>query len=261
MSVNSHPVRVKTSEGWQELALTGPVGPPGPVGPIGPEGPEGTPMEYVGPYVSGPPYKEGDIVVSDDGIAYICVKPNTTTPPEPWSGIYGPVGPPGPQGPQGPAGIQGPQGSGLPAVQNDKWLTGVGGAAVWSDLPNYPANKVTGLVTADTVWHIIGATGEPAFMAGWSNYGGIWPTLAFRKLASGLVLLRGIVIGPAGSSNPIFTLPVGYRPAGGHGMRFACIANNAIAACNVYSSGLVDCEQGASATYLFVDNIRFLAEA
>jgi hypothetical protein len=28
--VNAHPVRVKTADGWQELALTGPPGPPGP---------------------------------------------------------------------------------------------------------------------------------------------------------------------------------------------------------------------------------------
>lgn len=34
MSVNAHPVRVRTSDGWQELALTGPQGPPGPAGGI-----------------------------------------------------------------------------------------------------------------------------------------------------------------------------------------------------------------------------------
>lgn len=33
-SVNVHPVRVKTSEGWQEVALTGPQGPAGPAGGI-----------------------------------------------------------------------------------------------------------------------------------------------------------------------------------------------------------------------------------
>jgi microcystin-dependent protein len=32
--VNAHPVRVRTSDGWQELALTGPQGPPGPAGGI-----------------------------------------------------------------------------------------------------------------------------------------------------------------------------------------------------------------------------------
>jgi microcystin-dependent protein len=34
MSVNAHPVRVRTSDGWQDMALTGPQGPPGPVGGI-----------------------------------------------------------------------------------------------------------------------------------------------------------------------------------------------------------------------------------
>jgi microcystin-dependent protein len=32
--VNAHPVRVRTTDGWQELALTGPQGPPGPAGGI-----------------------------------------------------------------------------------------------------------------------------------------------------------------------------------------------------------------------------------
>jgi hypothetical protein len=91
-------------------------------------------MEYVGAYASGPIYQEGDIAIASDGIAYICVKPNITTPPEPWAGITGPAGPPGPQGAQGPQGVAGPAGTGLPTVQNGKWLTGSGGAAVWASI-------------------------------------------------------------------------------------------------------------------------------
>jgi hypothetical protein len=102
-------------------------------------------MEYVGAYASGPTYQEGDIAVASDGIAYICVKPNTTTPPEPWTGITGPAGPTGPQGPQGPQGVKGDTGAAsplVPAVQNGKWLTGVGGAAVWAAITqdDLPAN-------------------------------------------------------------------------------------------------------------------------
>jgi hypothetical protein len=40
---NMHPVRVKTSAGWQDLVLPGPQGPPGATGPQGPQGPQGPP--------------------------------------------------------------------------------------------------------------------------------------------------------------------------------------------------------------------------
>ncbi len=44
---NAHPVRIKTDDGWQDLALTGPQGPqgiPGPTGATGPAGAPGTPV-------------------------------------------------------------------------------------------------------------------------------------------------------------------------------------------------------------------------
>jgi len=42
-------------------------------------------MEYLGDYIPGT-YNDGDIVVWTDGIAYVCTKNGTTTPPEPWPG-------------------------------------------------------------------------------------------------------------------------------------------------------------------------------
>jgi hypothetical protein len=61
------------------------VGPIGPAGPPGPTGPAAA-LEYLGDYVAGPAYRDGDIVVADDGNAYMCVVDGTTTPPEPWPG-------------------------------------------------------------------------------------------------------------------------------------------------------------------------------
>ena len=61
---------------------TGPIGPAGPPGPTGPA----AALEYLGDYVSGPAYRDGDIVVASDGNAYMCVVDGTTTPPEPWPG-------------------------------------------------------------------------------------------------------------------------------------------------------------------------------
>jgi len=74
-------------------------------------------LEYLGDFVAGPLYSDGDVVVGPDNIAYLCVRP-TNDPPVTWPGVgiatvTGPPGPPGPTGPQGiqgPIGPQGPQG-------------------------------------------------------------------------------------------------------------------------------------------------------
>lgn len=52
-------------------------------------------------------------------------------------------------------------------------------------------------------WH------EPAWAAGWSNYGAPW-TAKYRKV-HGLVYIEGLATGGATGST-IFTLPPGYRP-------------------------------------------------
>ena len=66
-------------------------------------------LDYLGAFASGPVYNDGDIVIADDGIAYMCVVDGTTTPPEPWPGvgIASPIGPPGPQGEKGDKGDPG----------------------------------------------------------------------------------------------------------------------------------------------------------
>jgi len=56
-----------------------------------PPGPPGMDLDYLGDFVSGPVYNDGDIVVGADGILYMCVKDGTVTPPEPF-----PTTPPGP---------------------------------------------------------------------------------------------------------------------------------------------------------------------
>ena len=61
-------------------------------------------LEYLGNFVAGPLYSDGDVVVAADNIAYLCVRP-TNDPPVTWPGVgiatvEGPPGPPGPEGPQ-----------------------------------------------------------------------------------------------------------------------------------------------------------------
>lgn len=59
-------------------------------------------LDYTGDYAARV-YNDGDIVIGPDGIAYVCVQDNVTTPPVPWPGVgiassQGPPGPPGPPG-------------------------------------------------------------------------------------------------------------------------------------------------------------------
>jgi hypothetical protein len=111
-------IRVKTSAGWADLAIQGPQGVTGAQGPqgatgaggaTGPPGPgvaaggttgqalvkktnadydtqwalAGADLVYWGAYAAGN-YKDGDIVIGSDGIAYMAVRP-TTAAPKPWA--------------------------------------------------------------------------------------------------------------------------------------------------------------------------------
>jgi hypothetical protein len=78
-----------------------------------PESGIGAELTYEGDYASATTYQDGDVVVKD-GVAYLCVGGPTTVAPDiaPW----------------------GAGGQPLPPVVNGKWLKGVGGAAVWSDI-------------------------------------------------------------------------------------------------------------------------------
>lgn len=61
-------------------------------------------------------------------------------------------------------------------------------------------------------WHLVGATGEPAFENSWANRGGSEETAAFRFTGPGVVAIRGSVAAGAQLTN-IFTLPTKYRAA------------------------------------------------
>lgn len=55
------------------------------------------------------------------------------------------------------------------------------------------------------------------FVNGWGNYSPAasgFTNAAYRRLSSGLVVIRGLIVGPANApvSQTMFTLPTGYRP-------------------------------------------------
>lgn len=83
--------------------------------------------------------------------------------------------------------------------------------ASFEDLPiSSSSGKIT-LQDSET-WHEVGSAGEPVFQNGWTNYGGDLAILAFRKLPTGEIHIKGVVKG--GSANSvIFTLPSNYRPS------------------------------------------------
>ena len=62
-------------------------------------------------------------------------------------------------------------------------------------------------------WHEIGAASEPAFSANIASEGGANATCAFRKLPTGMVVLKGTARLSGGATSGTYTLPAGYRPA------------------------------------------------
>lgn len=161
----------------------------------------------------------------------------------------------------------------------------VTGAAVngWLDLSSIEFDTglmgyVTGSfpylpVTMDS-WHTVGAAGEPAYATGgaggnWvsgatSGYGG----LRFRKYPDGKVKLTGFAK-PTNfiANDPVFTLPVGYRPTAN--LVFSTRASGASAGqelanrIDVMSTGVVTCVSGGSANpagWVTFDGIEFDVE-
>jgi len=165
-------------------------------------------LEYLGNFVAGPLYSDGDVVVAADNIAYLCVKP-TNDPPVTWPGVgiatvEGPPGPPGPTGPQGPKGDKGDKGD-----QGIQGVPGPAGGAVadatyWlvsphSSLAN--ARPLNGLGTG----YVRSTAGEPSVVATipLTDTTGILPD---NRLTSNVALLNRI---------NQFTLPQRINNAGG----------------------------------------------
>jgi len=108
-------------------------------------------------------------------------------------------------------------------------------------------------------WHSIGAPGEPAFTNAWVNYGAPFNTAGFWKDPNGVVHLRGLIMnGTAGV--PIFTLPVGYRPAGQE--LLSVVANVGGARVDVRTDGTIIVNSyfsGGTNAFMSLDGITFKA--
>src|SRR5262245_4805356 len=97
----------------------------------------------------------------------------------------GPAGPPGPAGAAGAQGLQGAQGIPGPVGPS----TGPAGGDLRG---NYPSP----MLAPGEGWHVLGQPGEPDFLpgCGWSNLGGIYPTVGYYRDPLGIVHLKGVAL-------------------------------------------------------------------
>lgn len=107
-----------------------------------------------------------------------------------------------------------------------------------------------------------GGTGTVvAFTGTWVNTGGALRTCGYKKDADGTVHLFGNVQA-GGTGNPIFTLPVGYRPIATE--FFACVNSQVpeLASVSITVGGVVTATFATAAgAKISLDNISFMAEA
>lgn len=122
----------------------------------------------------------------------------------------------------------------------------------------YVAQGATIASTPIEPWHEVGALGEPALTGSWVYYGSNYPTPAFKKYPDGRVRLKGLVKNGI-NGQPIFTLPVGYRPpdpGAGAQLIFPTVALSAFGEIRVGPDGAVVCQAGANG-FVSLDGIEF----
>ena len=177
----ANPVRVRTSSGWQDLALVGEQGPEGPEGPQGVQGPQGIqgPQGLTGSGSPGAVWRSGsgapagalgivgDWYLNDaNGDVYEKTGASSYTLRD---NIQGPQGIQGVQGIQGTTGSQGIQG--VQGTPGEKWFSGSGA----------PAGGLAGTIVGD--WYLDTATGD-----------------VYAKTGASAWSLRGNIKGPTGTT-------------------------------------------------------------
>jgi hypothetical protein len=90
-------------------------------------------------------------------------------------------------------------------------------------------------------WH------APTFTGAWANFGAAYAKAGYRLEAPDIVRIVGVV--KSGTGN-IFTLPVGYRPTGS--FMFATNGNDAYAAIEVVTSGILNLRAGSASSWLSI---------
>lgn len=111
-------------------------------------------------------------------------------------------------------------------------------------------------------WRHVGATGQPAFGTGWTNYGSSFDTVAFYKDPLGIVRLKGLAARTSGALTTIFTLPEGYRPSSttSNGLIFVVHTGepHAVGRVDINAAGVVALSSG-NTNYVTLSPISFRA--
>lgn len=109
-------------------------------------------------------------------------------------------------------------------------------------------------------WHMVGATGEPAFKNGWANYASAsYAKAGFFKDPHGIVHLLGLVSGgTANAGAAMFTLPAGYRPA--IELILATGSNSVYGRVDIVPNGDVVANTPTSNVWVALDGLTFRAE-
>jgi len=108
----------------------------------------------------------------------------------------------------------------------------------------------------NTTFTLVGASGQPGFLNGWGNAGGVNTSAGFLKTEAGYVNLQGaITAGTVGS--PAFVLPPGYKPAST--VAFSISSNGAAGIVTIDSSGNVTPVSPSSNVLVRLDGIQFKA--
>lgn len=145
--------------------------------------------------------------------------------------------------------------AGEPGYETDTEVLRIGdGVTAWSSLPGFSAGGGGG--GGDASWTV------PTLTNSWVPYGAPFASPAYRKLSSGLVILRGAVkngtIGVS-TAQAVFQLPVGYRPASGTTWAAQVAGDSGNTVIRVDSSGYVIPAVGLN-SYVSLDVVNFYAE-
>jgi hypothetical protein len=107
-------------------------------------------------------------------------------------------------------------------------------------------------------WHEVGATGEPAFGANWSNYGSPWNTAAFYKHLDRVYIRGNVKHAVGGVGTAIFTLPAGYWPETSYSFtQYAGTGPCRVDVSSVTGAVILNTLTASAAVYLFLDGISF----
>jgi hypothetical protein len=119
-------------------------------------------------------------------------------------------------------------------------------AVRWGETPRAQAPVVAG----DIMWSPF------PYLNGWADFAAPYSPCGFRKLSSGLVILRGLVTAPAAAAH-ITTLPPGYRP----GIVMLYIAHHSTGFCRLDLAHTGELTHlGGTIGWISLNNVCFLAE-